>query len=177
MSPRLGLLGLALLFTTGPARAAEPLPVRAGGLALGAVGLHAGSGEHPLAPALGGWVRTPLGSSCFLEPELAGARRREGGSLASIDLGWARAAVGLGCATGTRAVKVAASLGPAISYRWTAVSAEERWRAASLAPGLRYRAGFLLPVGPRMELDILAGGSTHGLVFEHDLMLQGGVRW
>lgn len=179
MIPRLLGLALALLFPVGTARAEAPPVARAAGLSLGAVALHSGSGEHPLAPMVNGWARLPLGDACYLEPELGLARRGEGGNLASFGRRYARAAVGLGCSAGTRATRVAVSVGPAVSYRHTVIDTlyEQGYAAASLAPGLRYRAGFLVPLGDRVQLDILAGGSTHGWVFDHDLLIQGGVRW
>jgi hypothetical protein len=176
MSARwLGLV-VAVLLPAGVARAGAPPVAKAAGLSLGAAALHVGSGEHPLAPMVSGWARLPLGISCYLEPEIAVARRLEGGSIASFDRRFYRAAVGLGCSAGTRATRVAASLGPALSYRDTRI-ADEPFLAHSLSPGLRYRAGFLVPMGERVQVDILAGGSTHGRVFDHDLLLQGGVRW
>jgi hypothetical protein len=169
------LLALALL--ASPRARAGSAPVSsAAGVALGAVALHVGSGEHPLAPMTGFWGRLPLNEACYLEPELALARRSEGGSLATFDRRYYRAAVGVGCSAGTRATRVAVSLGPVLSYRLTDIVGEP-WSAASLAPGLRYRAGFLIPLGARVQLDLLAGGSTHGRVVDHDLLLQGGVRW
>jgi hypothetical protein len=152
-------------------------PRSAGGAALGVAALHAGSGEHPLAAVMGGWVRVGLGEACHLEPELTLGRRSEGGSLARVQGHWYRGALGVGCAAGTRATKVTASLGPAVTYHHTVIEADERYRASSLGLGLRFRAGFLIPVGERLELDLLAGGSTHGRVVDHDLLLQGGVRW
>jgi hypothetical protein len=179
MNPRLLLLALAALLSVGSASAEAPPVARAGGLSLGALALHSGSGEHPLAPQLGGWVRLPLGAACYLEPELGLGGRSEGGNVARLHRRYVRAALGLGCSAGTRATRVALSVGPAMSYRHTTIDAlyEQGYTAASLAPGLRYRAGFLIPLGERVQLDILAGGSTHGLVFDHDLLLQGGVRW
>jgi hypothetical protein len=169
-------LSVLLASACSPAHAA-PAPVSsAAGMALGTAALHVGSGEHPLAPLIGLWGRLPLGDACFLEPELAAARRREGGALASFERRYYRGALGLGCSAGTRATRVALSLGPALGYRHSRI-VDEPWSASSLAPGLRYRAGFLIPLGERLQLDLLAGGSTHGRVVDHDLLLQGGVRW
>ncbi len=166
---------LALALAASPAWA-ETTSHRAAGIGIGATALHVGSSEHPLAPAVTGWARLPLGASCYTEPELAMARRAEGGEVAAFDRRYYRAALSLGCSAGTRATRVAASIGPAVSYRLTLVN-DGAYQARSLAPGLRYRAGFLIPLGARIQLDVLAGGSTHGRVFDHDLMLQGGVRW
>ena len=173
----LTLVGL-IAFPLRTARADAPPVANAAGLSLGAVALHSGSGEHPLAPLLGGWARLPLGAACSLEPEAALGRRGEGGSLASLNRRYYRAALGLGCSAGTRATRVALSMGPAVSFRHTTIDTSgQRYTARSTAPGLRYRAGVLIPLGKRLQLDILAGGSTHGLVFDHDLLLQGGMRW
>jgi len=173
------ILALAALLPLGTARADSPPVARAAGLTLGTMALHVGSGEHPLVPTIGAWGRFPLGAACYVEPELAVARRNEGGTIAGFQRRYARAALGLGCSAGTRATRVAVSIGPAISYRHTTIDAlyEQRYTADSLAPGLRYRAGFLIPLGERVQLDLLAGGSTHGKVVDHDLLLQGGVRW
>ncbi len=172
---RLGLL-LAFLLPLGSARAASEPVAGAAGLALGAAALHVGSGEHPLAPVAGLWARFPISEACYLEPEAALGRRAEGGSIAPFDRRYYRAALGVGCSAGTRATRVALSLGPAVSLRSTTITGEG-YAARSLAPGLRYRAGFLIPIGQRIQFDILAGGSNHGWVFDHDLLLQGGVRW
>ncbi len=173
------VLALSALLPLHSARAASPPVARAAGLAVGAMALHVGSGEHPLAPSVGIWGRLPLGAACYLEPELAAATRGEGGSVADFQRRYARAALGFGCSAGTRATRVAASIGPAVGYRHTTIATphEQDYTAGSLAPGLRYRAGFLIPLGDKLQLDILAGGSTHGTVFDHDLLLQGGVRW
>ncbi len=173
----LGLLLIALL-PVGTAQAECPPVAPAVGVALGTVALHVGSGEHPLAPMVGAWGRIPLGAACYLEPEAALAWRSEGGEVASFDRRFYRAAVGLGCSAGTRATRVALSIGPSFGYRFTGIDGMGApYKARSFSPGLRYRAGFLVPLGQRMQLDILAGGSTHDRVFDHDLLLQGGVRW
>ncbi len=149
----------------------------AAGLGLGAAAVQAGSGEHPLAPLVGGFGRLALGRHCYLEAEASLARRAEGGDLAVFDERWTRGAAGLGCSAGTHATRVAASLGPAVTWRSSSLQAEERWQASSLRPGLRYRTGFLIPVKERWQVDLLMGGSSRGWVLDSDLILQAGVRW
>lgn len=171
---------LAAAMVPRPARAESPPVSAAAGLALGASALHVGSGEHPLAPLVGVWGRVPLGAACYLEPEAALSRRSEGGDIASFDRRCYRAALGLGCSVGTRATRVALSVGPSLSYRFTRIDGDglgAPYHARSFSPGLRYRAGFLIPVAEHLQIDLLAGGATHGRVFDHDLVLQGGVRW
>ena len=158
------------------AGAAEPLRPAAG-LGLGAVAIESGSGEHPLAPALGAWGRLPLGPVLHVELETALARRSEGGALAAFDERWYRAALGLGCSAGSRRARVAASLGPAFGLRVSRIEAAQRWRASSAAAGLRWRGGLLLPLWTHGQLGLLAGGSTRGRAVDFDLLLEGGVRW
>ncbi|MFH1466961.1 MAG: hypothetical protein ABIO70_21440 [Pseudomonadota bacterium] len=164
------LLALALL---APALAQPP----AAGLGAGVLAGHVGSGEHRLAPALNAWARFPLGGACYLEPAALLARRAEPSAAATFQERWSRAELGLGCATGTRAVQVAGALGPALTWRHTNLDTGQDWQADVLAPGLRWRGGFLIPLGSRIELDLLAGGATAGRVVDFDLLLHGGVRW
>ncbi len=168
----------SLLLLVAGAVQAEPQPVAsAAGLALGAAALHSGAGEHPAAPMGGVWGRLALGDACYLEAELAGSWWLYGGSLAGFDQRWARGAGTVGCSAGTRAARVAASVGGGVSLRSTGIEAQKDWVANSVQPGLRYRMGFLIPVGERWQVDVLTGGSTHAWVFDFDLLVQGGVRW
>jgi hypothetical protein len=164
------LAALALL----AAAAAQP---PAAGLGAGVLAGHVGSGEHRLAPALDAWARVPLGKACYLEPAVLLSRRAEPGAAASFQERWTRAEVGLGCATGTRAVQVAGSVGPAMTWRHTDLDAAQTWQADVLAAGVRWRGGFLIPLGDRAELDLLAGGASAGPVVDFDLLVQGGMRW
>ncbi len=168
---------LSAMLVCGTAHAESRAVSSAVGVALGAAALHSGAGEHPAAPVGGAWGRLAVSDACYVEAEAAGSWWMYGGSLANFDQRWARGALSLGCSAGTRATRVAASLGPAVSLRSTGIDAQKYWRANSVQPGLRYRMGFLVPVGERWQVDILMGGSTHGWVFDHDLLLQGGVRW
>jgi len=155
--------------------ASAALAQGAAGLGLGALALHTGSGEHRLAPALSGWGRVALGQACHAEAELGLARHAEGGPTVPFDERWTRGALGVGCSTGTRAARVAASLGPALTWRRTTI--DGRWTARALGAGVRWRGGFLVPLGEHGELDVLAGGASRGPVFDFDLTVQGGARW
>lgn len=164
---------LAALALLAAATAQPP----AAGLGAGPLAGHVGSGEHRLAPALNAWIRLPLGHACFIESAALLARRGEPSAAATFQERWMRGEVGLGCATGSRAAQVAGSLGPALTWRHTELDAARAWQADVLAAGLRWRGGFLIPLGDRAELDLLAGGASAGPVVDFDLLVQGGMRW
>ncbi|MBN1335158.1 MAG: hypothetical protein JXB39_04300 [Deltaproteobacteria bacterium] len=172
MTRTLACAALLLMSIPGPARAEG-----AAGLAFGAAAVHVASAEHELRPLVGLWGRLGFGRGGFAEVEASGTRRIEDGGVVQVDERWARGALTVGCRTGPRALEVAVAVGPALTYRDTVVVGEDRWRATALQAGVRYRAGLLLPLGRRWEVDLLFGGASRRRNHDQELVVQGGGRW
>jgi len=149
----------------------------AAGLALGAGAVQVASGDHEIRPLAGLWARLHLGRACFVEVGADATRRLDDGAVVRLDERWVRGALAAGCTAGRERLKVAAAVGPAVTWRDTAVTGAREWRATAVEPGVRYRAGLLLPLGERWEADLLFGGATRGHDHDQEVVLQGGVRW
>lgn len=147
------------------------------GPVLGLAAVRVGSGEHQVRPTLGGFGRLGTGGPCFAELEVAANRRLEGGELVRFDERWGRAALGLGCTAGRRAVQVGLALGPALTVRQAVVQADATWSPVALEAGLRYRLGADIPLGRHWSLGLWAGGSTRGRSHDQDLLVEVGPRW
>lgn len=140
-----------------------------------------GSGRHLVQPALQGWVTLAPTATFAPTFEVMATHRADAGGVYRYAAWWGRVSGVVSWTAGTRATRLHAGLGPALSLRAGHLSSDaetfDRRPIRSVQGGVRARLALQGPLGPRLAGTWHVAATTRGLSVDYDTGLGLGVRW